>query len=151
MARGKNVLFTPSLMERLSERQEGSQRHRHSITQIKEAIRRDLETLLNTRKSLSIPQYQDAQNTVVEYGLEDLSDIRADRQGYLWEMQEAIRRCLTAFEPRLTNVVVSAHSTETQRQEIRLSIEATLLVHPRTEMVSFHTVFNLASETYSVA
>ncbi len=119
---------------------------------LKESIRRDLETLLNTRRvsPRELEGYIEAGSSVLNYGLEDLSTLRATPNGYLREMQRSVQHCLSSFEPRLTNVTVSLQNGDLLHREIRLHIEATLPLYPSVESVSFDTVFDLTSETYSV-
>ncbi|AXC13370.1 ImpF [Acidisarcina polymorpha] len=152
MARSKEMLFAQSLMERLSEKQEWPTTQTGSLRLLKESIRRDLEALLNTRRpmTMELGGYSEAAASVVNYGLEDLTSLRATRSGYLLEMQRSIQQCLTEYEPRLTEVTVRVQDGDFVNREIRLHIEANLPVYPSVEAVTFDTVFDLTSETYFV-
>jgi predicted component of type VI protein secretion system len=68
------------------------------------------------------------------------------------QMQRAVQQCLAEYEPRLTNVLVSAsvQDGDLLKHEIRLHIEAQLPLYPSVEVVSFDTVFDVTTETYSV-
>lgn len=152
MARTKEILFAQSLMERLSEDQEMPTTQTASLHLLKEAIRRDLETLLNTRRSLSreLEGYELASASVLNYGLEDLSSLESSVNGGLVQMQQALQRCLADYEPRLTEVSVSLEDGDFLKREIRLHIEANLPLYPTVETVSFDTVFDVTNETYVV-
>jgi type VI secretion system protein ImpF len=152
MIRVKETLFTPSLMERLSERQEVPASQAASVRGLKEVIRRDLEALLNTRKPLArqLEGYSLAANSVLNYGLEDLSSLSVSSSGQLIEMQRAIQQCLAIYEPRLTDISVSIEEGGRIDKEIKLHIEATLPFYPTIEAVTFDTVFNVTNQTYSV-
>ena len=53
MARAREMPVTLSVLDRLSERKEFPATHAASLRMLKESIRRDLEELLNTRRSLT--------------------------------------------------------------------------------------------------
>ena len=152
MARSRQVIVRQSLMERLSEQVSWPTTQAASLRMLKEAIRRDLEALLNTRRPMlrELEGYEAAGCSVLNFGLEDLSTLRATPNGYLQEMQRAVQLCLADYEPRLTGVTVSLHDGDLLRREIRLHIEAILPLFPADEIVSFDTIFDLTRETYSV-
>lgn len=152
MSRPRETIFAQSLMERLSEQRTWPTTQAASLRMLKESIRRDLEAVLNTRRPLprELEGYEEASSSVLNYGLEDLSTLRATPNGHLQEMQRSVQRCLANYEPRLTNVTVSLQDGDPLNREIRLHIEATLPLYPSVEVVSFDTVFDLTSETYSV-
>jgi type VI secretion system protein ImpF len=152
MARTREVLFGQSLMERLSEGQEWPSTQAGSLRMLKEAIRRDLEAVLNTRRHMDteLDGYERTAASVLNYGLEDLSNVRTNPEGYLMQMQRAVQQCLAEYEPRLTDVSVSVQDGDLVKREIRLHIEAHLPLYPSVETIFFDTVFDVASETYSV-
>lgn len=152
MTRIKETLFTPSLMERLSEKRQVPATQAASIRGLKEVIRRDLEALLNTRKPLArqLEGYSYAAHSVLNYGLEDLGSLPVTPSGQLIEMQRAIQQCLATYEPRLTDISVSVEDNGRLDKEIRLHIEATLPFYPTVEAVTFDTVFNVTNQTYSI-
>ena len=152
MAREKEALFAQSLMERLSEKQEPPHTQAGSLRFLKEAIRRDLEGVLNTRKPMlqELERYREACGTVLQYGLEDFSALPESSEGHLPELQKAIKRCLAEFEPRLLDVEVNLQSSPLEKREIRLQIEARLPLYPSVEVVYFDTILDLGSETYFV-
>ena len=153
MARTKEILFAQSLMERLNEDLEMPTTQVASLRLVKEAIRRDLEALLNTRKPLGreLENYELASSSVLNYGLDDLSSLKVTPNGHLVGVQRALEQCLADYEPRLTEVSVSVEEGDFLKREIRLHIEANLPLYPTVEAVSFDTVFNVTNETYAVA
>ena len=152
MARIRQVIVSQSLMERLSEQVNWPATEAASLRMLKEAVRRDLEALLNTRRPAprELEGYEAAGCTVLNYGLDDLSTLRATPNGHLEAMKRAVELCLAAYEPRLTGVTVSLQDGHLLRREIRLHIEATLPVYPAIELVSFDTILDLTRQTYSV-
>lgn len=151
MTREKETVFTQSLMERLSESIEPPHTQASSLRLLKEAIRRDLEDLLNTRKPMNSELAgRDARATVLGYGLEEFDNLLADSDAKLQAIQEAIQRCLAEFEPRLREVAVTVQGGHLEKREIQLHIEAKLPLYPAIEVVFFDTVLDLTSEKYSV-
>ena len=149
----KKMAVAQSLMERLSESQELPPTQAGSIRFLKEAIRRDLETVLNTRKPMTreLEGYPQAGGTVLNYGLEDFGSLYSLPEGHSHALQQAIEGCLAEFEPRLVDVRVSVLGSPSEKREIRLHIEAKLPVYPSVEVVYFDTVLDLSRETYTVA
>jgi type VI secretion system protein ImpF len=152
MAREKEMLFTQSLMERLSEKQDWPNTRTGSLRFLKESVRRDLEAVLNSRRTLAreLDGYNEAAGSVLNYGIEDVSVLRSTVDGYIHEMQRIVQQCISQYEPRLTDVSVSVEGGDLLKREIRLHIEAHLPLHPSVEMISFDTVFDVTSETYLV-
>ncbi|MBB5060377.1 type VI secretion system protein ImpF [Granulicella aggregans] len=153
MVRSREVLYGQSFMDRLSERYEQPANQVASLRMIKESLRRDLEAALNTRRHMgtALDGYEHASSSVLNYGMEDLTNIRTSPDGYLLQMQRAIQNCLAEYEPRLTSVTVTVSDlAETSSREVRLQIAAHMQLIPGTETIFFNTVFDVASETYSV-
>ena len=120
---------------------------------LKDAMRRDLEWLLNTRRVAVPPDeaLREVNKSVFLYGLPDFTGYRmaapADQVKLLRYIQLAVKN----FEPRLTNIkVVPLESNEVGTRTLRLRIEGMLLVDPAPEHVSFDTVLQLTSGSYEV-
>ncbi len=152
MARAREALFGQSLMERLEDSQAWPTTQASSLRMLKEAIRGDLEAILNTRRHMGgkLDDYPLAAASVLNYGIEELSSSQSAQEGYFLHLQDVVQRCLLDYEPRLTAVSVSVEGGESNNREIRLHIEARLRVSPQQETIHFDTVFDVASETYSV-
>lgn len=153
MARAKEMLVTQSVFDRLREHQEWPGTNAAALRMLKESIRRDLEELLNTRRTLTadLDGYKMARGSVLNYGLEDLNSLTPLSRVNAQESQRAVQRCIAEYEPRLVDVAVSVDDgSDLLRREIRLHIEATLPVHPSAETVSFDTTLDLTSGMYSI-
>ena len=78
------------------------------LWELKESVKRDLETLLNSRRSCSdLPEdFVEASQSMLTYGLPDISTASVlgldDRERLRQEVEDTIRR----FEPRLMDVQV---------------------------------------------
>lgn len=122
---------------------------------LKQSVIRDLEALLNTRQTRSellreAPDCELAQS-VLTYGLPDLTSASAAstkaRETLRWSVEEAIRR----FEPRLTEVRVQLHESESSfDRTLRLTVEAWLIMDPEPVPVAFDTVVESSTGTYQV-
>jgi len=125
----------------------GASRERKSqsdVEEIAEAIRRDLEDLLNTRNDLGpelAPRYPESARSILCYGLVDI-DGPFLVDGRATEIIEGcVRDAITTFEPRLRDVKVKTlevprHVTE----EVSLEIEGTIVARDESERVIWNSV-----------
>lgn len=123
-----------------------------SVRRFREAVRRDLEWLLNTRQPvIPIDEYTQLENSLLSYGFPDVAALSArsvhDRQ----RLTEAIHTVIDKFEPRIANVRVSmAEMADTKLPVLTFVIEGALRMDPGAEYVSFNTVLDLANKEYKV-
>ena len=126
-----------------------------SVRRLRASVRRDLEWLLNTRRT-PFPAGKDMTqlyHSLYNYGLPDFSTVSlgsfADRTRLLRSIEEAV----AIFEPRLSdpkvNLVDTAGLTASTRM-IRFQIDAYLKMDPAPEHVSFDTVLELTNGEYQV-
>lgn len=154
MARGQgDVTVTLSVLDRLIDREPKNQveaplSRAQSIRIMKNAVRRDLEWLLNSRSIAFEPDeaFVEVNRSVYVYGLPDFSSYAmasgADQAKLLREILGTIR----LFEPRLADVrLIPVEMPGTGLKEFKLRIEATLRMDPSPEPVSFDTVIELKS------
>jgi type VI secretion system protein ImpF len=122
-----------------------------SVRYFKDAIRRDLEWLLNTRAPLQLAHGKETENSLYTYGLPDIASISLlsfrDRQ----TLTKSIQAALVKFEPRIRNPRVVLVTTGDQRvQSIRFIIEGVLHMEPNPEPIAFDTVLDLSSGQYKM-
>jgi len=123
-----------------------------SLRDLKAALKRDLEWLLNTRRPLiELPEgAKELQQSLLSYGLPDISSMAvhsvADQNRLLRVMESVI----SSFEPRLENVKVSLEPVAADSRELRFLIEGFLRIDPAPEHVTFDTVLELTSGEYEV-
>ncbi len=109
-----NQRLTPSILDRLMTDVEGGRplSITFDLQQMIDVVRRDLEDLLNTRRTArpSVEAFEETRTSVVAYGMPDLASVNAatesDRREVGRIIEEVIQRC----EPRLRDV--HAHLTE---------------------------------------
>ncbi len=148
-----DITVTLSILDRLLDQEPGTQieaplSRSQSIRQLRSAVRRDLEWLLNTRRIFPEPDesLKEVNRSLYLYGLPDFSTYTmassADQTKLLRQLLAAIK----LFEPRLANVrIVPLENSAVGFQEFRLRIEGLLLMDPAPEPVSFDTVIELRS------
>jgi len=121
-----------------------------TLGRLKGAVRRDLEWLLNTKRTpLKLPaDLPLVRDSVLTFGLPDFSHATLgstdDRRELKRLLEEAVRR----FEPRLLDVSVTLMDGDQHERGLRFRIDGVLDVEPTPEAVSFDSV--LSMPTYSI-
>ena len=121
--------------------------------QLKAAVRRDLEWLLNTRRVVEPPPESliEVNRSLYNYGLPDFSSYSLSSPKDRSKLLRALETTIALFEPRLAGVKVSAVESPTAGSRVlRFQIEGLLLKDPAPEQVSFDTVLQLANGEYQV-
>lgn len=124
-----------------------------SVRALRDAVRRDLEWLLNTRR-IAVPPDEgltELGKSVYVFGLPDFTSFSlnsaSDKAKLIRQLQNTVRM----FEPRVAKVkIVPIDPTEAQVRTLRFRIEGLLLMDPEPEHVSFDTVLQLTSGQYEV-
>lgn len=133
-------------------RSEATPNRAQTVRELKAALKRDIEWLLNTRRyeELVLPDSRELPQSLVGYGLPDICSVAtqsaADQKQLLWKMEAA----LTNFEPRLESVKVSLEPVSHTARMLRFVIEGYLKVDQVPEHVSFDTMLELSSGEYQV-
>jgi type VI secretion system protein ImpF len=124
-----------------------------SVRQLKASLRRDLEWLLNTRRTPEAVdgEFQELERSLFNYGLPDLTSLNWESTRDRSDLARMIEELLAIFEPRLTRVRVEPVGEVSATQSIlRFQIEGLLDMDPAPERISFDTVLQLASGEYQV-
>jgi type VI secretion system protein ImpF len=123
-----------------------------SLRELKSALKRDLEWLLNTRKTID-PAPDSARETVrsvYHYGLSDISSKSVlsgrDQSDLVRDMESAI----AVFEPRLKRAKVRMEQVKGSDRSLKFVIEGLLCMDPAPEPVRFDTVLELGKGEYEV-
>jgi len=146
------TLVTQSVLDRLMAVEEWPSTRSQSLRFFKDALKRDLEWLLNSRQP-PLPQlsaYPLARASIVNYGLPDITSLGLASASDHRQLRLAIEACVRAFEPRLTNVRVSIDDSDRGDRRLRFHIEGMMKLDPAPEEVTFDTVLELASGEYTV-
>lgn len=124
-----------------------SWRRGYSVEQMIDAVRKDLEDLLNTRRMiLDIPEeFAEVRRSIVSYGVPDPASYDADGPNAPQRVCAAIEEALATFEPRLTDVrAVPLKSDGLRSLTLDFEIRATLRLDPSPE-VAFVTLLKLTT------
>ncbi|HUI76476.1 MAG TPA: type VI secretion system baseplate subunit TssE [Bryobacteraceae bacterium] len=124
-----------------------------SLRLFKDALRRDLEWLLNTRRVAVPPDesLKEVNKSGYIFGLPDFTGYKLSAPQDQTRLLRYIQTATKLFEPRLANVkVVPIEAGLVSARTMRLRIEGLMLVDPAPEHVSFDTVLELTSGQYEV-
>ncbi|PID43884.1 MAG: type VI secretion system baseplate subunit TssE [Gammaproteobacteria bacterium] len=146
--RKKNLLVRASVLDRLIDYQPDrtieNEKGRHQLmSEIRESVRRDLESLLNTRfRCVSPPDGCDElDRSLVNYGLPDLNVINflnaAGSNEFCRLVEDHIRR----FEPRFKTVNVVLKDSDKLDRTLHFRIEALMHADPAPEEIVFDSAF----------
>ena len=145
--------LVPSLMDRLIDTEpdvstEPLWSRSHTLAQLKESVRRDLENLLNTRQTRTdlFRQSCETARSILTYGVPDFTALGLDASDEQQRLKEAIERAIRSFEPRLIQVQVDVEETDSiLNRTIHLKINAVLCVEPVIESIVFDTIVETSS------
>lgn len=149
---------TQSVLERLIDRdpsagEETPPTRNQSVRLLKASLRRDLEWLLNTRRTPEAVgrEFQELEHSLYNYGVPDLTAINRESVRDRNRLARIIEQTVNMFEPRLKRIKVTQLEASSGAQHIlRFQIEGLLDMDPAPELISFDTVLQLSSGEYQV-
>ncbi len=123
-----------------------------SITDLKKAVRRDVEWLLNTRIAHDeIPEgMEEVKRSLANYGLRDFIGMSSKDSEERSVLLESIETALKFFEPRLMNLRVSIKDTDIVDRGVVFQVEADLRMEPVPEPIVFDTVLKVGSGDFEI-
>ena len=154
----KNKKLRPSILDRLLDDEphnqvEADTGREQKVAQLRNSVRRDLETLLNTRYRVVEPpeEYEQLELSLLNYGLPDLATVNTLNLKKKKEFIRDLEKLLKDFEPRFKSVKVNfkKNSAKSDRT-LRFSIDATLYADPFPEVVIFDSVLEPVTRTVNV-
>jgi type VI secretion system protein ImpF len=139
----------PSILDRLidPESEGTSWRRGYSVDQVIDAVRKDLEDLLNSHQTdPHIPEeLAEVRRSIVAYGLPDLASQSSTGPDAARRVCAALEEVIGRFEPRLANVrAVPVKSDAAAILRLNFEIQATLRLDPAPE-VTFVTLLKLTT------
>jgi type VI secretion system protein ImpF len=149
---------TQSVLERLIDRDPGSSSENpptraQSVRQLKSSLRRDLEWLLNTRRTPEAvgSEFRELEQSLYNFGLPDVTSLSWDSNRDRTRLARMLEQTIATFEPRLRKVkVLTLEAAPGAQQVVRFQIEGLLDMDPAPELISFDTVLQLSSGEYRV-
>ncbi len=150
------IHITPSIIDRLLDNepeltQEPLASRSRSLQEFKQAVKRDLEWLLNTRRAIKIsPTLKELTHSIANYGLADLSNVNVKSVNEQHRLEQEIEQVIRIFEPRLEDTIVTLEPVLENEPALHFRIDARLKIEPAPELVTFDTVLRLDSGRYLV-
>ena len=124
-----------------------------SVRLLRQAVLRDVEWLLNTRR-IAEPagnEFPEVQQSVYHYGLPDVTSVSADSAAARKQLLRQVEQTLQQFEPRLTSIrVTDAGAKGEATRSLRFVVEGLLRMHPEPEPIAFDTVLDAGSGRFNV-
>jgi len=121
--------------------------------QMTDAVRRDLESLLNTRRTSQqlCDGLAEVENSLITYGVPDASGLQVITNAQRNAVARTIERTIERFEPRLSRVKVHILGPGTRKDRVlRLKITGRLHVEPAVD-VGFDGSLELTTGHISMA
>lgn len=154
----KKKKLRPSLLDRLIDNEPHNQAEndpgQHQLLrQMRDSVRRDLETLLNTRYHIIEPpeEYAELEKSLLNYGLPDLATVNIIDNKKRDEFTARLEKALAEFEPRFKSVRVSyIDNKDNTDRTLRFRIDAEIYAEPLPETVVFDSVLESVTRTVSV-
>lgn len=153
----KSKVATLSVLDRLIDREpkrksEPMPTPAQSLRDLKAALRRDLEWLLNTRRIVDdLPESsKEVRRSVYLYGLEDTSSLKVLSTVDQSLLLKSIEDTVALFEPRLARVKVSMRPVLEASRLVHFVIEGLLRVDPEPVPIEFDTVLEITNGTYQI-
>jgi type VI secretion system protein ImpF len=153
--------FTPGLFDRLlgvpvrgASGPSGATVSRMSLEDLKDAVARDLEALLNTRSVLQeddLKLFPECSDSVVSYGLNDFADRSLSSPTDRAYICECLEKTIARHEPRLRNAKASLDMRDEMVNRLNFSITALLVASTSQEPVNFDAVLQPSSLHYSIS
>jgi type VI secretion system protein ImpF len=147
----------PSILTRLIDFEpeisgESAQHRLPDFEQMKRAVVKDLERLLNTKSGILPvpPSCKETGKSLFVYGLKDFTSQNPKSPSMRHQLSRDMERAITRFEPRLRNVTVRIDTPALGERDIQLRITGLLVLDPVTEPVMFDTIFDVSRYEYRI-
>ncbi len=152
MSRNEPESLRPSVLDRLRGRD--GQGTYGSVRDYRRAVLRDVEWLLNHRRTIELAPEScpETRRSVYHYGIPDLTAFNAESGHALGRVRQMVEESIRIFEPRLESVKVRlAEGGEGKGPHgARFVIEGLLRMDPQPELVRFDTVLESAGGGFTV-
>jgi type VI secretion system protein ImpF len=125
-----------------------------SVRQLKIALRRDLDWLLNTRRTTMVvpEEYEELRASLFNYGLVDITSVSRDAWETRGRLARAVEEAVRLFEPRLESVRVGlSEEPDGSALRFRYTVEAVLRLDPTPERIVFDTVLDVPRASFEIA
>ena len=150
--------LVPSVLDRLLDENpettsEPAKNRAQMLRDMKLAVRRDLENLLNTRRRNMIPPdgLAELSDSLLTYGIPDFSGTGPGSEDERAAFAKQIEDIIRDNEPRLVKVaVVLSHELQPGDRTLRFRIDALLRADPAPEPVVFDSTLEPATTQFAI-
>jgi type VI secretion system protein ImpF len=119
---------------------------------VRKSVLRDVENLLNTRRSIIDPpgSYRYLNDSMFVYGLEDFVAKNPKSPDVRKALKQSIETTIRKFEPRLMHVLVEFNNQVGNEHHLCFTVKATLNADPVLEPIYFDTWFSVNRGEYKI-
>ncbi|NRR33107.1 type VI secretion system baseplate subunit TssE [Oxalobacteraceae bacterium] len=149
--------YTPGLFDRLLSDSGHSAAGRDaaglSLEQLKDAVARDLEDLLNTRAALpeaQLAEYPACRASIVNYGLLDFAGLCLGSSDDRARICASLKAAIERHEPRLKNIQARLERAPDSINRVNFVINARLRLAPDADAINFDAVLQPSSLHYTI-
>lgn len=155
---GKKQELRPSILDRLMDDEphiqiEQDKNRTQYLRELRNSVKRDLESLLNTRYRMQSPpeDLKEIEFSILNYGLPDLATVNIADVEKKRAFTKNLEKTLRTFEPRFKSVkVIHIDNKDTTDRTLRFRIDATLHADPAPEVIIFDSVLDPVFRTVKV-
>lgn len=123
------------------------------VADLREAIRRDLESLLNTRRCPTAPPaiFEELGSALVSYGMDGMVSANLVTDQSKLELARSIERRISMFETRLSQVRVTILKKDRGNDRVlRMRIQAAFRLHDGLPPISFESMIDPSTQRFQV-
>ncbi len=124
------------------------------LSDLRAALRRDLEELLNTHQSWVAPpaDLTELNTSLIDYGMPHFLGLQVASDAAREQFRAEVETLLRRFEPRFARVSVAlVDSAESLERTLRFRIDALVHAEPDLEPVSFDSMLEPVHRRFAVA
>lgn len=121
-----------------------------TMESLEDSITRELHRLFNTRSPLGLSDYQQAEGTVLEYGIPDFSFLSGQSATDLASLQEVLRLAICRYEPRLMGAQVQVSPTQDKKSMARVLITASARLGVEIRRIEFQMLHDTTGSARNI-
>jgi len=125
----------------------------HSLNDLRRAVGRDLESLLNTRERCrsSPDDLTELETSLVNYGIPDFTGANLATPERRDDFRASVEAVIRRYEPRFQSIrVVMLDNVDQLDRTLRFRIEALMKAEPAPEPVVYDSIMDPVSRNFSV-
>jgi type VI secretion system protein ImpF len=145
--------FAPGLFDRLLDDHLKGQPATWTLDHLKDAVARDLESLLNTRVAMPeylFAAYPEASKSVLTYGLTDFAGMCMTSDADRKKICAAVLLTIERHEPRLQGVTATLRQRSSQINRFDFVISGKLRAQFASDLLNFDVILEPATQQYSI-